>query len=176
MLGELGVLETIMRLLQFGTVVGAAFLLSSAMTVAQVPDDQLLPQSIALQKEGETLLSSGKYLEAGDALEAALVVDPRNRAAFVDLARVALKQQLFGKAIRLTNRALLLEPSDRDALSVQGLAMVELGATNSARENQAKLQKLCTSGCAQLTTLTSAIARGPTVKSAAADPKARKKN
>ena len=160
-----------MRLVQFGAVVAAAMLLGSAPLGAQTPDDQILPRSAELQKQGESLLSAGKYVEAGDALETALAVDPRNRAAFNDLARVALKQQLFGKAVRLTSRSLLLEPADRDALSVQGLAMVELGATKSARENQAKLQKLCASGCAQLSALSAAIARGPTIKSAAADPK-----
>jgi Flp pilus assembly protein TadD len=75
---------------------------------------------------------------AGDAL----AVDPRNRGAFTDLARVAIKQKLFGKAIRLTNKALALEPTDRDAIAVQGEAMVELGALPRARTNLAKLQKL----------------------------------
>ena len=59
------------------------------------------------------------------------------------MARVAIKQKLFGQAIRLTNKALALEPTDRDALAVQGEAMVELGAVPRAKENLAKLQKLC---------------------------------
>jgi hypothetical protein len=51
--------------------------------------------------------------------------------------------------------------------------MVELGALPRARDNLAKLQKLCPSGCAELAALSSAITRGATV--AAAQPKVVKK-
>ena len=44
--------------------------------------------------------------------------------------------------------------------------MVELGAVARAKENLAKLQKLCPSGCPQLAELSAAITRGPTVASA----------
>ena len=88
-------------------------------------------------------MSQGKFIEADDALETALAVDPKNRAAFIAMARVAIKQKLYGQAIRLTNKALTLEPTDRDALAVQGEAMVELGALPRAKDNLAKLQKLC---------------------------------
>jgi tetratricopeptide (TPR) repeat protein len=81
--------------------------------------------------------------EAADLLETALAVDPRNRSAFVDLARVAKQQKLFGTAIRFANEALQLEPNDLDAIAMQGEAMVELGAIPRARENLAKLQTLC---------------------------------
>ncbi|HEX6219058.1 MAG TPA: tetratricopeptide repeat protein, partial [Sphingomicrobium sp.] len=116
---------------------------------SQRPDNQLNPQSVDFLSQGQKLLSAGKFDEAADTLEAALVADPRNRAAFVGLARVAQKQKLFGKSIRLTNRALALEPNDLDALEVQGESMVELGATARAKANLTKLQKLCPSGCKQ---------------------------
>jgi tetratricopeptide (TPR) repeat protein len=106
-------------------------------------------------------------------LETALAVDPRNRRAFVDLARVADRQQLYGKAIRLTNKALQLEPNDPDAIAVQGEAMVELGAIPRAQANLQKLRALCPQGCPQVTQLSAAISRGPTVAAAkpAATPK-----
>jgi len=141
--------------------VGAALL--AAPLASQRPDDQIHPRSVELMRQGETLLASGKFVEADDALEAALTVDPRNRTAFVVMARVAQKQKLFGQAIRFTNKALALEPRDLDALAVQGEAMVELGAVPRARDNLAKLQKLCPNGCKQLSSLTAAISRGPTV-------------
>lgn len=137
----------------------------AAPLASQRPDDQIHPRSVELMRQGEALLASGKFVEADDALEAALTVDPRNRTAFVVMARVAQKQRLFGQAIRFTNRALALEPRDLDALAVQGEAMVELGAVPRARDNLAKLQKLCPSGCKQLTTLSAAISRGPSVAS-----------
>ena len=82
------------------------------------------------------------------------------------LARVAQRQKLFGQSIRYTKKALLLEPNDRDAIAIQGEAMVELGALARAKENLAKLQKLCPSGCTQLAELSATITRGPTVASA----------
>lgn len=142
----------------------------------QRPDDQIAPRSLELMKQGETLLSQGKLIEADDALETALAVDPKNRAAFIVMARVAIKEKLFGQAIHLTNKALALEPTDRDALAVQGEAMVELGALPRAKENLAKLQKLCgNAGCPQVAVLSTAIARGP-VLAAAKAPEVPKKN
>ena len=63
-------------------------------SIGQRPDDQIAPQSIELLKQGETLLAQGKFIEADDALETALVVDPKNRAAFTAMARVAIKEKL----------------------------------------------------------------------------------
>ena len=144
--------------------------------VGQRPDDQIAPQSIELLKQGETLLAQGKLVEADDALETALVVDPKNRTAFTVMAKVAIKQKLYGQAIRLTNKTLALEPTDRDAIAIQGEAMVELGALLRAKENLAKLQKLCgTAGCPQVALLSTAIAKGPALAAAKA-PEVPKKN
>ena len=140
--------------------------LLAAPLAGQRPDDQISPRSVELMRQGETLLASGKFVEADDVLEASLAVDPRNRSAFIVMARVAQKQRLFGQAIRFTNKALALEPRDLDALAVQGEAMVELGAVPRARDNLAKLQKLCPNGCKQLAALSAAINRGPSVASA----------
>ena len=152
-----------MQLLHRLLLVGAAGAILAAPVASQKPDDQIVPKSQDMVRQGETLLAAGKFEAADDALETALAVDPRNRAAFVVLARVAQKEKLFGKAIRFTNKALALEPGDRDALAVQGEAMVELGAVPRAKDNLAKLQKLCPSGCQQLAMLSAAISRGPTV-------------
>lgn len=154
-------------------------LAASTFSVAgqsQKPDDQIEPRSIALTTQAQASLAAGDLTAADDALETALAVDPRNRGAFVTLGKVAIRQKLFGKAIRLTNEALQLEPGDRDALLVQGQAMVELGALPRAKENLAKLQKLCgTAGCAQVATLSAAIAHGPAM-AAASTPSAKKVN
>ncbi|HXG99446.1 MAG TPA: tetratricopeptide repeat protein [Sphingomicrobium sp.] len=152
-------------------------LATSTMAVSvqgQRPDDQIAPRSAELVRQGQAALAAGNFIAADDALETALAVDPRNRAAFVTMARVAIKQRLFGQAIRLTNRALTLDPTDRDAITVQGEAMVELGALPRARANLAKLQKICPPGCPQLASLGAAIARGPAM--AAAKPIPVKKN
>ncbi|HEX6742358.1 MAG TPA: tetratricopeptide repeat protein [Sphingomicrobium sp.] len=163
-----------MRLFVPVLAVSFAALAISAPVAGQRPDDQIAPKSVELQKQGETLMTAGKFEAAEDALEASLAVDPRNRWAFVDLARVSEKQRLFGKAIRMANKALLLEPNDPDAIAVQGEAMVELGATARAQANLQKLQSICTKGCPQLTQLSAAITRGPSV--AAAKPPASPKS
>jgi tetratricopeptide (TPR) repeat protein len=154
-------------------IVGLASIALAAPATSQRSDDQINPVSLELQKQGRALLSAGKLIEAADALETALAVDPRNRWAFTDLARVADRQRLYGKAIRLTNRALLIEPNDPDAIAVQGEAMVQLGAIARAQANLQKLQTICRQGCPQVAQLSAAISRGPAVASAkpAATPK-----
>jgi tetratricopeptide (TPR) repeat protein len=169
MLGNRDWLEILMRLSPLVLCLGLAASTLSVAVVGQRPDDQIAPKSIELLKQGEALLAQGKLVEADDALETALVVDPKNRAAFTAMARVAIKQKLYGQAIKLTNKALALEPTDRDAIAVQGEAMVELGALPRAKENLAKLQKLCgTAGCPQVAVLSTAIAKGPALAAAKA--------
>jgi Tfp pilus assembly protein PilF len=154
---------------------GLAAVALAAPVAGQRPDDQIQPKSVELQHQGKALLNAGKLEQAEDMLETALAVDPRNRWAFVDLARVAEKQHLFGKAIRMTNKALALEPNDPDAIAVQGEAMVEMGATARAQANLQKLQGICAKGCPQVAQLSAAIPRGPTVASAT-PPAVPKKN
>src|SRR6476659_10068786 len=148
--------------------IGVAAVALAAPVAGQRADDQILPRSVELQHQARESIGAGKLEQAEDLLESALAVDPRNRGAFVDIARVAEKQHLFGKAIRMTNKALLLEPNDPDAIAVQGEAMVEMGATARAQENLQKLQTICRGGCPQVAQLTAAITRGPTVASAKA--------
>lgn len=156
-----------MRLFARALVIGFAGVALAAPVSGQRSDDQLQPKSVQLQQQGRALLAAGKLDQAEDLFETALAVDPRNRSAFVDLARVAERQRLFGKAIRMTNKALMLEPNDADAIAVQGEAMVELGAVARARVNLQKLQTICgVRGCPQIAQLSAAISRGPTVASA----------
>jgi len=152
-------MENEMRLLPRVLLIGLAGLTLAAPVGAQRTDDQILPRSAELEKQGRALFASGKFEDAENAFESALATDPRNR--------------LYGKAIRMTNQALELDPNDADAIAVQGEAMVELGALPRAQANLTKLQQLCAKGCPQLAQLQTAISRGPTVASAkpAASPK-----
>ena len=156
--------------------VGFASVMLAAPVTGQRTDDQIQPKSVELQRQARAAMAAGKLETAEDILETALAVDPRNRGAFVDLARVAEKQHLFGKAIRMTNKALLLEPNDPDAIAVQGEAMVEMGAVARAQANLQKLQRICgAKSCPQVASLSAAISRGPTVASAKA-PETPKQN
>lgn len=147
----------------------APITLSAALVLAtmasaghgQKPDDDLNPRSVALVQQGESLAASGQYQAANDALETALAVDPRNRAAYIGLAHVAQGQKLPGKAIGLYAEALKLEPNDPVALAGQGAAMVERGAVERAKLNLEKLKTACNGACPQSATLAALIAKGP---------------
>jgi len=92
-----------MSLLYRVLLAGLAGIAIAAPVQSQRPDDQIAPKSVELQRQAHTLMTAGKLDQAEDLLETALAVDPRNRGAFVDLARVAERQHLFGKAIRMAN-------------------------------------------------------------------------
>jgi Tfp pilus assembly protein PilF len=155
---------------------GLAAMALGAPAAGQRSDDQIQPKSVELMHQGQSLMAAGKLEEAQNALETALAIDPRNRWAYVDMARVAEKQRLFGKAMRMTEKALLIEPNDPDAIAVQGEAMVEMGATARAQQNLQKLQTICgAKPCPQVAQLSSAISRGPSVASAKA-PESPKSN
>ncbi len=143
-------------------VAGAIALATVASTGSgQRPDDQIDPRSAALVTEARTHAAAARYSEAIDRLESALAVDPRNRAAYVALARVAQAQRLPGKAIRYYASALQIEPNDVDALAGQGEAYVQRGAVDRARRNLERVQALCGQNCAQATSLAAVIQRGP---------------
>lgn len=133
----------------------------SSVGLSQRPDAQIAPLSIEWQKAGEAARRAGNLSGANDALESALAVDPRNRAAYIELAEVARGQGLQGKAIRLYKEALLLEPADVKALVGQGEAMVEKGAIAKAKENLAQAQGLCRNECGAVGKLAAAIQKGP---------------
>jgi len=164
-------MESLMQSFARSLLIGAVGLAHAAPAASQRADDQILPKSVELQRQAREAIAAGKFEQAEDLLETALAVDPRNRGAFVDIARVAEKQHLFGKAIRMTSKALLLEPNDPDAIAIQGEAMVEMGATARAQANLQKLQAICgAKGCPQIAQLSGAISRGPTVAAAKAPP------
>lgn len=161
-------METLMRL----TPVTLALALAAATVASaghgQRADDQIDARSVSLQRQGEALNTSGQFDAAIDAFETSLVVDPRNRAAYIGLARVAQNQKLPGKAVGLYDEALNLEPNDVSALAGQGEALVQRGAVERARQNLAKVEELCKAACPQAQTLAATIAKGPPVEVAEA--------
>lgn len=141
---------------------GAIALATVASTgQGQRPDDQIDPRSAALVTEARAQVAAGRHNEAIDLLETALAVDPRNRPAFIALARVAQAQRLPGKAIRYYGSALQIEPNDVDALAGQGEAYVQRGAVDRARRNLERVRALCGESCPQAASLAAIIQRGP---------------
>lgn len=150
-----------MRFSPIAAALALALATVSSAVQGQKPDDQISPRSLALLEQGEAARKAGNLVAANDALESALAVDPRNRAAFVTLGKVALAQALPGKAIRMYREALALEPNDVAALGGQGEAMVQKGAVERAKVNLARIRTLCKTDCAPATQLAAVIAKGP---------------
>ena len=133
----------------------------SSSSIGQRRDDQVNPRSVALLQQGEAMRAAGNFAGAVDMLESALAIDPRNRAAYVALGRVAQAQGLSGKAVRFYRDALALDPNDVVALGAQGEAMVQKGAVERARVNLKRINQLCKGSCPPAVALTAAIAKGP---------------
>ena len=157
-----------MRSLPIVIAAGLALVSVSTSLSGQRPQAGIDPRSLQLLADGRAARAAGNLDAAVDAWETAVVVDPRNRAAFVALADAAEARGLPGKAIRLYREALLLEPNDLAALAGQGEALVAKGAVNRARENLARIRTLCKTACAPATQLAAAIAKGPPVTTVAA--------
>jgi len=139
--------------------IAAATMASAGMS--QRPDDQIDPRSAALVEEARAATTAGRHNDAIDLLESALAVDPGNRAAYIQLARVAQAQRLPGKAVRYYADALRLEPNDINALAGQGEAYVQRGAVDRARRNLERVRTLCRQACPQAQQLAAVIQRGP---------------
>lgn len=156
-----GKMEYLMRLTPIVLSLGLAAATFASAGNSQRPDDQVDPRSAALVTQAQTRSTAGQYQEATDLLETALAVDPGNRNAYIQLARVAQAQRLPGKAIGYYADALRLEPNDVNALAGQGEAYVQRGAVDRARQNLTRVQGLCAAPCPQAQQLASVIQRGP---------------
>jgi tetratricopeptide (TPR) repeat protein len=101
-------------------------------------------------------------------------------AALAQLKGISVKNQsadvysLMGFALRKTGdraqsmtyyrKALDADPTHRGALEYQGELYVELGQIDKAKENLAKLEKICWFGCEEQGDLKEAIAHAPKAK------------
>jgi tetratricopeptide (TPR) repeat protein len=150
---------------------GAGLILASMPVAsdAQRADNDILPRSTQLQKQGEEAQVKGDLDAAVGFYESALAADPRNRSAIIAMAQVARAQGLPGKAIGLYREALLLEPNDLTALTGQGEALADKGALELAREKLATAQRLCNDKCPQVAALEKTIATSDTKRVVSAE-------
>jgi tetratricopeptide (TPR) repeat protein len=131
----------------------------SSASIGKKADDDIDVQSVALTQSGNAAAKAGEYGEAVSWYETALAVDPRNRAAYVAMARAVKAQGLAGKAIRFYNEALELDPNDQTALAEQADAMIGKGAIDQAKKNIARLKMLCRSDCGSVDRLALAVTK-----------------
>ena len=150
-----------MRLTPIALTVAIALATVASAGQGQKPDDEIDARSVALASQAQALAAQARYQEATDLYESALAVDPRNRQAYIGLARAAQGLKLPGKAIKFYFEALKLEPNDIVALAGQGEALVQRGAVERAKQNLERIRKLCTAPCPQAAQLAAVIAKGP---------------
>ena len=151
-------LETLMRFSPPAIAMSLALLSISSVSYGKKrADHQINPASVTLVEQARAAQGAGKSDDAIDKLETALAIDPINREAYIVLGQVARSQKLPGKAIRFYREALLIEPNDIVALAGQGEAMVEKGAFAKAKDNLARIEKLCISVCAEQSKLAGLI-------------------
>ena len=139
---------------------------SSSFGQAPAPVD---PQAVALIETGRTALAAGDVEGATDRFEAALALDPGATVAYLELARVARAKGMQGQAIHYYREAQERDPGNLAAISGEGAAMAEKGATAKAQRNLAKLQSMCGINCAEAGELANVIARGPLPQVKSAD-------
>ena len=150
-----------MRLTPIALTLAIALATLASAGQGQKPDDQIDVRSVALAQQGQALAQQARYQEATDLLESALVVDPRNRQAYIGLAKAAQGLKLPGKAIKFYFEALKLEPNDVAALAGQGEALVQRGAVERAKKNLERIKTLCANPCPPANQLAAVIAKGP---------------
>jgi len=138
----------------------------SSVGISQRPDSEISPKSLEWQAMGDAAQARGDLEVATDAYESALVLDPRNREAFIALGDVARAQGLQGKAVRYYRGALALAPNDMAAMGGTVKAMVERGAIANAKENLSKMKTLCRGECPQIAELGEIIERKATAQAA----------
>jgi tetratricopeptide (TPR) repeat protein len=136
----------------------AAVTASVGQSAAPAPLD---PRAALLVGEGRKALAAGDANGAIDAYEAAFAIQPGHIAILLNLAEATRKQGMQGKALRYYREALEREPDNIFAISGEGLALVEKGATEKARRNLARLEQLCGGTCAPARDLAAAIQQGP---------------
>lgn len=133
--------------------------LMSSAGIGKQADYQIDPLSLSLVAQGDILAKANSLGEAVDYYQTALAVDPRNRAAYIAMARAVRGQGLTGKAIRYYKEALELDPNDLTALAEQGDVMVAKGALEAARGNLARLKILCRNDCGKVDMLAGNIVK-----------------
>lgn len=73
--------------------------------------------------DAEALTKDGKYLQAIDAYQQAITVDPQNAANYVNLAKVQIYSQQYKEAQTSAENALLLNPSNPQAYAMRAWAL-----------------------------------------------------
>ncbi len=153
-------------------IAGLSALVMTGAAVAAVPgDDVIAPASQRFSQSGYDALGKGQAAAAVGEFETALAIDPKNRKAYIGIAKAMQAQGLHGSAVKYYREALQLDPNDLSALGEQGVALAQRGAKTRAQANLDRIRQLCKTDCAEARKVAGAIATAPAgPQTAAATP------
>jgi tetratricopeptide (TPR) repeat protein len=159
--------ETIMRFTPAAILLAGALALSSSSSIGRIGPQgpstihDTSPEAVAWADHGSAALDAGDLPGARNAYETALLLAPGDPNLYFALGKVARAEKMPGRAIKYFDDAIRLDPKNQTAVLEEGLAMMDKGAIESARQTLAQLKTLCAKNCAIAEPLAAAIAAGP---------------
>jgi tetratricopeptide (TPR) repeat protein len=159
--------ETIMRFTPAAILLAGALALSSSSGIGRIGPQgpssiqNTAPEAAVWSDHGSEALDAGDLTRARSAYETALLLAPGDPSIYFALGKVARAEKMPGRAIKYFDDAIRLDPKNQTAVLEEGLAMMDKGAIESARQTLAQLKTLCAKNCAIAEPLAAAIAAGP---------------
>jgi tetratricopeptide (TPR) repeat protein len=159
--------ETIMRFTPAAILLAGALALSSSSSVGRIGPQgpstlhDTSPEAAAWADHGSAALDANDLPAARNSYETALLLSPGDPSIYFALGKVARAEKMPGRAIKYFDDAIRLDPKNQTAVLEEGLAMMDKGAIESARQTLAQLKTLCAKNCAIAEPLAAAIAAGP---------------
>ena len=149
---------------RIATAVVASFIAlgsSSAFAAGTSTTTELTPAEVKTQlAKAEGLIRTESYDDAIDVLNDIVDTNPREADAYNLLGFSYRKSKDYESAERNYKRALRLNPDHKGALEYSGELYLETDRKELAKQQLAKLEKLCPSGCEELDDLKRAFASG----------------
>lgn len=159
--------ETIMRFTPAAILLAGAFALSSSSSIGKIGPQgpsaikDTSPEAAAWMDHGSAALDANDLAGARNSYETALLLAPGDPAIYFALGKIARAEKMPGRAIKYFDDAIRLDPKNQTAVLEEGLAMMDKGAIESARQTLAQLKTMCAKNCAIAEPLAAAIAAGP---------------
>jgi tetratricopeptide (TPR) repeat protein len=159
--------ETIMRFTPAAILLASALALTSSSSIGRIGPQgpstirDTSPEAAAWADQGSAALDASDLTGARSSYETALLLAPGDPTIYFALGKIARAEKMPGRAIKYFDDALRLDPKNQTALLEEGLAMMDKGAIESARQTLAQLKTMCNKTCAVAEPLAAAIAAGP---------------
>jgi len=135
----------------------AAGLLASSFAFAA---DTSPPSPLDTELEkAKTAIAGKDWASAQAVLEPYTVINPRSADGFNLLGYSLRNQKKYDESLVAYKKALTLDPNHRGAHEYIGIAYIQMGQLDKAKEHLASLDKICTFSCEEYRDLKKAIAK-----------------